>query len=181
MARRFSTKTYGNDRGLSTCFRQWRATHSHCSLLHGYSLGFRFTFEADELDDKNWVQDFGGLDEVKQFLEHTFDHTMVVAQDDPLLEQFQAMAGWSANPALHGNPDDVQAHPVGSQGAIKLIVLPAVGCEAFAEHVYHWVENWLKNDPTNVYKNLLGDEHQRVKLFCVEVFEHAGNSATYEG
>jgi hypothetical protein len=27
MAKFYSTKTYGNDRGLSCCFRQWRATH----------------------------------------------------------------------------------------------------------------------------------------------------------
>ena len=34
-----STKTYGNERGLSCAFRQWRAD-SHCNLIHGYSLGF---------------------------------------------------------------------------------------------------------------------------------------------
>ena len=33
-----STKTYGHEEGLSCCFRQWRATHSHCRLLHGYAL-----------------------------------------------------------------------------------------------------------------------------------------------
>lgn len=181
MARRFSTKTYGNERGLSCAFRQHAATHSHCSLLHGYSLGFKLVFEAEQLDSCNWVQDFGGLDEVKEFLEKTFDHTTVIAQDDPLLEQFQSMAGWSANADLHGKPDEVQAHPVGSKGAIKLVTLPAVGCEAFAEHVYHWVSEWLQADPTNRYQNLLGDEHPRVKLISVEVFEHAGNSAIYEG
>ena len=181
MARRFSTKTYGNDRGLSCTFRQHGATHSHCSLLHGYSLGFKFTFEAEMLDERNWVQDFGGLDEVKEFLEKTFDHTTVIAEDDPLLEQFQAMAGWSSNPDLHGKPEDVQAHPVGGKGVIKLVTLPAVGCEAFAEYVYAWVSDWLSKEPGNTYQNLLGDEHQRVKLYTVEVFEHAGNSAIYEG
>lgn len=181
MARRFSTKTYGNDRGLSCTFRQHGATHSHCSLLHGYSLGFKFVFEAEELDERNWVQDFGGLDEVKEFLEQTFDHTCVIAEDDPLLEHFKAMAGWSANTELHGKPDEVQAHPVGSKGAIKLVTLPAVGCEAFAEYVWRWTSAWLEQDPLNKYKNLLGDEHTRVKLLSVEVFEHAGNSAIYEG
>ena len=37
-----STKTYGNDVGLSCTFRQWKAD-SHCNKLHGYSLGFRFS------------------------------------------------------------------------------------------------------------------------------------------
>ena len=181
MARRFSTKTYGNDRGLSCTFRQHAATHSHCSLLHGYSLGFKFVFEAEELDERNWVQDFGGLDELKAFLEKTFDHTMVVAQDDPMLEQFQAMSGWSADADLNGKPDEVQAHPVGNKGVVNLVTLPAVGCEKFAEYVYAWTHDWLNDDPTNKYKNLLGDEHARVKLLSVECFEHAGNSAIYEG
>ena len=57
----YSTKTYGHEEGLSAVFRQPNATHSHCSLLHGYSLGFRLVFSAEVLDDKNWVVDFGGL------------------------------------------------------------------------------------------------------------------------
>ena len=48
MAKFLSTKTYGNDRGLSCVFRQWRSTHSHCSLLHGYSIGIKLIFESDE-------------------------------------------------------------------------------------------------------------------------------------
>jgi len=181
MARRFSTKTYGNERGLSCTFRQHAATHSHCSLLHGYSLGFKFVFEAEELDARNWVQDFGGLDELKEFLEKTFDHTTVVAEDDPLLEQFQAMAGWSSNPEVNGKPEEVQGHPVGNKGVIKLVTLPAVGCESFAEYVWRWTDQWLKEDPTNKYQNLLGDDMQRVKILTVEVFEHGSNSAIYEG
>ena len=71
-----STKTFGNDRGLSCAFRQPNATHSHCSLIHGYSLGFKFVFEADTLDDKNWVYDFGNTKWMKAFLEENFDHTI---------------------------------------------------------------------------------------------------------
>ena len=47
MAKFYSTKTYGNDKGLSCCFRQWGATHSHCSLLHGYSIGIKIVFECE--------------------------------------------------------------------------------------------------------------------------------------
>ena len=83
MAKFYSTKTYGNDRGLSCAFRQWRSTHSHCSLIHGYSLGFKLIFECDGLDERNWVYDFGGLKEFKAWLEKTFDHTLCVAEDDP--------------------------------------------------------------------------------------------------
>jgi 6-pyruvoyltetrahydropterin/6-carboxytetrahydropterin synthase len=168
MARHFSTKTYGNDRGFSCCFRQWRATHSHCSTLHGYSLGFKFVFEAEKLDDNNWVQDFGGLKELKAWLDTQFDHTLVVAEDDPQLETFKKLAEIGDGKF--------------TQGAIcDLRIVEGVGCEKFAEMVYDWTAKWLYDQPDNRYKNLLGDEYPRVKLVSVEVFEHAGNSAIYEG
>ncbi len=83
-----STKTYGQEQGLSCAFRQWRANHSHCQLLHGYALGFMFVFQADKLDERGWVMDFGGLKGLKQALQDTFDHKVVIAADDPNLEQF---------------------------------------------------------------------------------------------
>ena len=110
----YSTKTFGNDRGLSCAFRQWRAT-SHCNQVHGYSLGFRFIFEADTLDDRNWVYDFGNTKWIKVYLEEAFDHTTAVAADDPHLNLFKAM-------------DDA--------GVLTLRIFSAVGCEKFAEIVY---------------------------------------------
>ena len=77
-----SQKTYGNDRGFSCAFRQYKAVHSHCSLIHGYSLGFSFTFEATKLDSNNWVYDFGGCKWIKDYLESMFDHTLVVDKHD---------------------------------------------------------------------------------------------------
>ena len=92
MAKYLSTKTYGTDRGLSCCFRQWRATHSHCSLIHGYSIGIKLIFESETLDEKNWVMDFGGLKAFKEWADWQFDHTMCVALDDPHLNKFQDLA-----------------------------------------------------------------------------------------
>src|SRR5918993_5827328 len=80
-----STKTYDHTEGLSCCFRQWRASHSHCRLVHGYALAFKFVFATFELDERNWCFDFGGLKPVKAWLKDLFDHTMLVAQDDPEL------------------------------------------------------------------------------------------------
>jgi 6-pyruvoyltetrahydropterin/6-carboxytetrahydropterin synthase len=77
MAKYLSTKTYGNDRGLSCCFRQWRSSHSHCSLLHGYSIGIKLIFESETLDSRNWVMDFGGLKAFKEWADWQFDHTTV--------------------------------------------------------------------------------------------------------
>ncbi|MGO4571012.1 6-pyruvoyl trahydropterin synthase family protein [Microvirga sp. 2TAF3] len=113
-----STKTYDHNEGLSCCFRQWRATHSHCRLIHGYALAFRFVFATHELDERNWCFDFGGLKPVKEWLKYMFDHTMLVAEDDPELTRFETMH---------------------RDGLVDLRVLPSVGCEATAKYVYDYV------------------------------------------
>ena len=75
---------------LGSCaFRQWRADHSHCHFIHGYRLIAKFWFNCNELDDKNWVVDFGGLKGLKNLLEKQFDHTFCVSADDPLIEKFK--------------------------------------------------------------------------------------------
>lgn len=110
----YSTKTFGNERGLSCAFRQWKAT-SHCNQIHGYSLGFKFIFEADKLDNRNWVYDFGDTKWIKTYLEEAFDHTTAVASDDPHLSLFKQME---------------------EAGVLTLRIFSAVGCEKFAEYVY---------------------------------------------
>lgn len=144
-----STKTYGHDVGLSCCFRQHRATHSHCSLLHGYAIAVHLEFRAKELDERNWVVDFGSLKDVKDFLKQTFDHTLLVASDDPYLDEICQFGGL---------------------GLAKVVVLEAVGCEAFAEHIAQFVNNWL------VTQGL----HKRVTLTKCQVREHGANSASVE-
>ena len=118
----YSTKQYGHDIGISACFRQWRATHSHCRFLHGYALAFKFIFAADELDDRNWVMDFGGLKTLRAQLEHLFDHKTVVANDDPLLNSFIEME---------------------KKGMLELTIVDDVGCEKFAQLAYDLAEQWL--------------------------------------
>jgi 6-pyruvoyltetrahydropterin/6-carboxytetrahydropterin synthase len=117
-----STKTYGHNEGLSCCFRQWRATHSHCRLLHGYALSFHFVFASLELDERNWCFDFGGLKPVRSWLHHMFDHTTLIAEDDPELAAFQDLA---------------------DRDLIDLRVLPGVGCEASGRHVFGFVSRFV--------------------------------------
>lgn len=83
-----STKTYGHQIGLSAVFRQPHADHSHCRFLHGYSLGFKFTFGATNLDEKNWAVDFGGLKPLKAWLEDSFDHKVCIDVNDPHKQDF---------------------------------------------------------------------------------------------
>jgi 6-pyruvoyltetrahydropterin/6-carboxytetrahydropterin synthase len=117
-----STKTYGHGEGLSCCFRQWRATHSHCSLLHGYALSFVFVFATRELDQRNWCFDFGGLKDVKAWLHYMFDHTTLVAADDPHLAAFEALR---------------------RARLAELRILPAVGCEAIAKQTFDYVADYV--------------------------------------
>lgn len=121
-------KTYGNETGHSCAFRQWRAD-SHCNLIHGYALGFEITFEAEELDDRNWVIDFGDLGVLKKWLKEMFDHTTVVAFDDPHLELFEDL---------------------NSKNLIDLRLLENVGCEAFAEAVYLFCKMEFEDDRVKV-------------------------------
>jgi 6-pyruvoyltetrahydropterin/6-carboxytetrahydropterin synthase len=171
MAKYLSTKTYGNDRGLSCCFRQWRATHSHCSTLHGYSIGIKLIFECDTLDDKNWCMDFGGLKEFKEWADHMFDHTLVVAEDDPMLEFFKHM-----NEMVDIESKDHLSKLPHERGALcDLRIVPGVGCEMFAKIAYDKMAELLASGDMRYPIN------PTVRIKSVEVFEHGANSATYEG
>jgi 6-pyruvoyltetrahydropterin/6-carboxytetrahydropterin synthase len=154
MGKFYSTKTYNTDRGLSCCFRQWRSTHSHCSLLHGYSIGVKVIFECESLDERNWVYDFGGLKDFKKWLEHMFDHTLLIAEDDPHKDLFLNLP----------------------QDTASIRIVPAVGCERFAEMAYNELAKIIQS---SVSKGTALNPTVRVK--SVEVFEHGANSAIYEG
>lgn len=112
-----STKTYGHESGLSCAFRQPNATHSHCSLIHGYALAFKFVFAATELDNKNWAVDFGDLGELKKWLKDNFDHKTAVDKDDPAMDDFILLD---------------------KKGLIDIVIMDGVGCEKFAYHA--WVK-----------------------------------------
>ena len=166
MAKFYSTKTYGNDKGLSCCFRQWGATHSHCSLLHGYSIGVKIVFECEALDERNWVMDFGGLKEFKAWLENMFDHTLLVARDDPHLDKLTNLGTTYKRVAPSGiGPGQLES----TDKLAEIRIVDGVGCEKFAEHVYNFVAPQVKEQTGG-----------RVKLKSVEVFEHGANSAIVE-
>jgi len=119
-----STKTWGHDIGLSACFRQWKA-QSHCKYLHGYALCVHIEFESKELDERNWVVDFGSLKGFKGWLVNTFDHKMLVAEDDPDRAALCHLA------KLH---------------IANVVLVPDTGCEAFAKMIYEHGKVWLKDN-----------------------------------
>lgn len=110
-----STKTY---RQIAPCaYRQWRAD-SHCNQIHGYAFSFHFEFETDDLDARNWAFDYGGLRPLKDKLEEWFDHTLLVAQDDPMRDELLRL---------------------GQLGLAKITEVEKTGCEGLADFLYEYI------------------------------------------
>ena len=119
--------------GFSTVFRQWKATTTHCRFVHGYGISFKVYFEGD-LDERNWVWDFGGMKRAKtqidgkspkEWMDYMFDHTLIVAEDDPFIKAFQQM---------------------GDAGVAQVRVIPATGAEKFAEYIYNKLNKFVDTE-----------------------------------
>ena len=143
--------------GFSTVFRQWKATTTHCRFVHGYGISFKVYFEG-ELDERNWVWDFGGMKRAKTlidgmspkaWMDYMFDHTLVVAEDDPELKAFQQMD---------------------KAGVAQVRVIPATGAEKFAEYIYTKLNDFVQIETEG-----------RVKVTKVKFMEHGKNAACYIG
>ena len=174
-----STKIYGTDQEFSCVYRQWRSRHSHRSLLHGYSIGFRLVFESDSLDACNWVIDSDGLKAFHDWAKYMFNHTLLVARNDPHIDLFKSWADLG---------------PQGRGGICDLRILEdGVGCEKFAKLAYEEMSRILRKFQDDEHYEFTdhrtGKVHgysigylmnEQVRLRSVEVFEHAGSSATYE-
>ena len=148
-----STKVFD---GFSTVFRQWRADGTHCQKLHGYGVSFKLWFEG-ELDERNWVWDFGGMKRAKEkidgmspkdWMDYMFDHTFIVAEDDPFKDSFLKMDG---------------------AGVAQVRIIPATGAEQFAKFIYDKVNPFIDKETDG-----------RVRVVRVEFREHLKNSAIYE-
>jgi len=148
-----STKLFD---GFSTVFRQWKAEGTHCRFLHGYGVSFRVWFEG-ELDERNWVWDFGGMKRAKgnidgknpkEWMDYMFDHTTIVATDDPGIGGFRTM---------------------NELGIIQLRELEAVGAEQFAKYIFEKLNTFIQEETNS-----------RVSVVRVEFMEHNKNTAIYE-
>ena len=147
-----STKVFD---GFSTVFRQWRAETTHCRFVHGYGVSFKVWFEG-ELDERNWVWDFGGMKRAKgqidgmapkAWMDYMFDHTMIIAEDDPWLDAFKQME---------------------TAGVAQVRIVPATGAEKFAEYIYNKLNPFIQEETDG-----------RVRVTQVEFREHGKNSAIY--
>tara|TARA_R110000823_G_scaffold97570_4_gene211903 strand:+ start:770 stop:1213 length:444 start_codon:yes stop_codon:yes gene_type:complete len=134
-------------------YRQWRAD-SHCNKIHGYALSFHFEFGCNDLDARNWCVDFGGLKPLKALLEDWFDHTLLVAEDDPEKAEFNR---------LH------------DKGIAKVVEVEKTGCEGISDFLYRYI-----NDPADGFLKQLGYDN-RVWCCKVEVRETDSNMAMRVG
>ena len=125
--------------GFSCCFRQWKADTTHCKFLHGYAISFEITFQG-ELDERNWVWDFGGMKRAeetidgmqpKDWFDYMFDHTVIIAKDDPQKVVFQVMH---------------------DKGIIQLRIVDFVGAERFAQYIYEKVNDFVIRETNNRVK-----------------------------
>lgn len=141
-----STKIFD---GYSIALRQHKAAHSHCSLLHGYSIYFHVTFGADSLDEMNWIADFGCFKRngLKDWLAEMFDHTLLIEQDDPMRPLFEELPQYKV---------------------AKVHFLEKMGMESLAKMVF--------DKFNDVFSKTEGG---RLRVVRVEAFEHAKNSAIY--
>ena len=115
-----STKTF---HFLPCAHRQWR-DKGDCKFIHGYDRSVKLVFECHYLDDKEWVMDFGGLKEIKEWLENLFDHTLLINEDDPEIEFFEEME---------------------RRNLCKLRIMPNVGMEGSAKYIFDYVDEWVQN------------------------------------
>ena len=122
--------------GFSTVFRQWKAKTTHCRFIHGYGISFKVYFEGD-LDERNWVWDFGGMKRAKTqidgmspkaWMDYMFDHTLVVAEDDPHIKAFKNME---------------------EAGVAQVRIIPATGAEKFSEYIYNKLNEFVKTETNN--------------------------------
>jgi 6-pyruvoyltetrahydropterin/6-carboxytetrahydropterin synthase len=115
--------------------------------------------------------DFGGLKEFKAWADYMFDHTLVIAEDDPMLAFFKEM-----NSIVNmGSPNPESTVPYERGALCDLRIVPGVGCEMFAKLCYDKMAELLASGDMRYPIN------PTVKIKSVEVFEHGANSATYEG
>ena len=94
--------------GFSTVFRQWKAEDTHCRFLHGYGI-------STQIDGKS----------PKEWMDYMFDHTVIVAEDDP------GMGGWKTMDGL---------------GVIQLRVIEATGAEKFSEYIFNKLNPFVQEE-----------------------------------
>lgn len=103
-------------------FAHRQPNHSgHCSQLHGHNWSFIVCLQADQLDENNFIFDFGKFGPVKEWLTQNFDHTIVLEASDTAPELI-ALA---------------------SAGMARIVFLDSASCEGIAKAFYEFMQHFL--------------------------------------
>ena len=143
-----SSKRFGP---ISVAHRQWKS-ESHCKYIHGYGRIIDITFHCKKRDEKGWVMDFGNLKEIKDWMFNIWDHSLLVAHDDPHRADL-----WKLD----------------QEGVLKLFIMPEAygpGIEDSCKYIYDKVTAMIKVETDG-----------RVGIKKVRIYEHEFNWAEYNG
>lgn len=103
-----------------TCTKRWseipfahrQPVHDgHCKWIHGHNWSIEAEFEASRLDDNGFVIDFGGLTDLRVWMDVHLDHAIVLSEGDPVI-------------AMMDNPE-----------IAKVKVVPDCSCEGLARYI----------------------------------------------
>lgn len=144
------------------CHRQPKAD-SHCKFLHGYGRYAVVEVGAEDLDDCNWVLDFGGkvVKNFREWLDDRWEHKVLIGNQDPQLKMWQQCA---------------------EKGMIDLVIVAErfVGMEgqaqwlfaAFQELIHESIERGRQGGKFEL-------DDRDIMVESVEVFETQFNSAKF--
>ena len=116
-----STKSWYN---FPCAHRQYRHD-GNCALIHGYSRSFHFVFGCHTLSKEGFAVDYGDLDEIKAHLTYMYDHTLVLDENDPFMENFRVLE--------KAGVCTIRTHPMGP------------GMEGTAHYLCMWADKWLRH------------------------------------
>lgn len=75
---------------ICVAHRNWKSK-THCSFIHGYARSVELVVGCHQLAEEDWVYDFSKFKEIRKFLEENWDHRLLIADDDPQLEELKRM------------------------------------------------------------------------------------------
>ena len=108
--------------------RQWKHK-GHCRYVHGYSRSFTFCFASNELDENGFVVDFSSLRPLEEKLREHFDHTLLVAINDPHKDEIKSLD---------------------KNKIARIVEVPEISCEKFAEMTFKFIDNHFNVNDYNV-------------------------------
>lgn len=130
----------------------------HCHLIHGHNWDFEFEFACDKTDVNNFVVDFGDLKWLREKLNDSFDHTLVLNEDDP----------WLSHLLVHNS----HLESAIGQRVAKIVVVPNCGAEGLAEWLTKLVNDMIRHDHPSL-------QLRGVRVVRTTVYEDEKNSATH--